>query len=145
MICSIFNPGQGSAFVVFVVVVVVVVPTWPSKSGLVCGLDRFRLPVVAGRRLLRNCWQMFVPEQREYLHRLSLSLVRSACSALRNHDLFKEIFKRAEKRSSPFLISSIPPSLPFSRPCFCYGLFTRVFFFLTSNFFSTIILEFYQK
>lgn len=36
MICSIFNPGRGSAFVVFVVVVVVVddvvVPTWPSKS-----------------------------------------------------------------------------------------------------------------
>lgn len=66
---------------------------------------------------------------KESISTVSLSLVRSACSALRNHDLFKEIFKRAEKRSSPFLISSIPPSLPFSRPCFCYGLFTRVFFF----------------
>lgn len=145
MICSIFNPGQGSAFVVFVVVVVVVVPTWPSKSGLVCGLDRFRLPVVAGRRLLRNCWQMFVPEQREYLHRLSLSL--SSVPPVPPFEI-TICLKRflSEQKNDPLPFSS-PRSPPPSR--FRVRVFVTVclrgFFFLTSNFFSTIILEFYQK
>lgn len=93
---------------------------------------------------------MFVPEQREYLHRLSLSfsLVRSACSALRNHDLFKEIFKRAEKRSSPFLIASIPPPSRFrSKKRFASVFLSRFVYesFLTSNFFSMIILEFIEN